>query len=210
MRNFDILDVKLEAIQKVGKAARTPSQSKMLVDLALGVLDDLIARDRYADAVNVGGTAVAAARNTLDPSILERVLSRRQQIEALAQAHAAMEPFLAKLAQDPTDAEANLAIGRFRCLLKGAWSQGLPMLAIGGEGASARLAAQELRGTASAVELANGWWELAENEQEAASQQLRAHAAHWYQQALPELNGETKATALTRINGSLARSEQKG
>ena len=62
MRNFDILDVKLEAIQKVGKSARTPSQCKMLADLALPLLDSLIARDRYEDAMNVAATAVAASR----------------------------------------------------------------------------------------------------------------------------------------------------
>ncbi len=204
MRNFDILDVKLEAIQKVGKTARTPSQSKMLLGLAFPVLDGLVAQDRYEDAVNVGAMAVAAARNSLDAALVEQALNRRQQVEDLAQAYAALQPFLVKREQDPADPEANLAIGRFRCLLKGDWSTGLPLLAAGGNAAPAVLAAQELAGTAPAEELADGWWELAENEQEGTKHQLRNHAISWYTQALPTLDGDAKAKAALRINGTPA------
>lgn len=202
MRNFDILDVKLEAIQKVGKSARTPSQCKMLVDLALTVLDTLITRDRYEDATNVAATAVAASRITLDSALVERALARRQQVEELAHDYAALRPFLAKLEQEPTNPEANLALGRFRCLRKGDWSNGLPILAAGGDAPPAVLAARELRGTAPAVELADGWWNLAESDQEGHKEQLRIHAARWYAEALPTLDGPAKAVAQSRINGT--------
>lgn len=208
MRNFDILDVKLDAIQKVGKSARTPSQCKMLVDLALPLLDTLIARDRYEDAVNVAATAVAASRITLDPALVERTLARMQAVEELAQAYVALKPFLARLEQEPTDPEANLALGRFRCLRKGDWANGLPILAAGGDAPPAVLAARELGGAASAVELADGWWNLAEGDQEGGRDQLRFHAVRWYAKALPTLDGPAKAMAQSRINGTALDAEQ--
>lgn len=208
MRNFDILDVKLEAIQKVGKSARTPSQCKMLVDLALPLLDTLIARDRYEDAMSVAATAVAASRITLDSALVERALARRQQVEELAHDYAALRPFLAKLEQEPTNPEANLALGRFRCLRKGDWSNGLPILAAGGDAPLAVLAARELGSAAPAVELADGWWNLAESDQEGHKEQLRIHAARWYAKALPTLDGPAKVVAQSRINGTQFDAEQ--
>jgi len=103
MRNFDILDVKLEAIQKVGKSARTPSQCKMLADLALPLLDSLIARDRYEDAMNVAATAVAASRNTLDSALIERALARRQEVKDLAEAYAAKAQAQSRINGTPLD-----------------------------------------------------------------------------------------------------------
>ena len=204
MRNFDILSVKLEAIQKVGKTGRTPTQSKTLVDLALPLLDDLIAQDRYEDAVNLGAMAVAAARNTLDGAILQRAVNRMRQVEDLARAFDGLKPSLAKVEQSPADREANLAIGRFRCLVKGDWPKGLPMLAANGDAPLGALALRELGGKSPASELADGWWDLAENEQGAARRQLQIHAAAWYQQALPGLNGPLKAKFQQRIDQSRA------
>ena len=61
------------------------------------------------------------------------------------------------------------------------------------------LAANELAHGAPAIELADGWWDLAQREEEPARRQLQIHAAGWYRQALSALDAAATARAQARI-----------
>ena len=94
---------------------------------------------------------------------------------------------------DPAEPAANLAAGRYLCLVKGDWEQGVPMLALGSDAALKAVALMELRGADSAEQQAaigNAWWDAAETRQGAERDTLRLRAGVWYRQAEPKLAGE--------------------
>ena len=199
MRQFDIVTVKMEAIQKVAKAAQTPTQCKTLAQLSLAIVEDLWANDRYQDAVNVAAIALAAAQKTNDASLVSRSAQCAEHAKGMASAYGQLMSSLNVLQQTPADPDANLAVGRFYCLVKRDWTAGLPMLALANGSPWKPLAARELAGGAPAIELADGWWELAQREEEPAKRQFQIHAAGWYRQALSTLDAAAKARAQNRI-----------
>ena len=93
---------------------------------------------------------------------------------------------------------ANLAAGRYLCLVKGDWEQGVPYLALGSDTALKAVALMELkmrgaeRGADSAEQhaaIGNAWWDAAETRQGAERDTLRLRAGVWYRQAEPKLSG---------------------
>jgi hypothetical protein len=107
-----------------------------------------------------------------------------------------------RLKQNPNDPAANLTVGHYRCLVKGDWENGLPLLALGDDEDLKELATKELGEVTQAdeqVELGDGWWELAKEEEGRAQEQLRRRAAHWYLQARPSLSGLTKKRIALRL-----------
>lgn len=85
----------------------------------------------------IGGVAWQVARRLLRGGALAPVAFR-------AAAAARYKASLAALEAKPTDPVANVAVGKFYCLLKGQWSQGIPMLALGNDPTLSELAKAEL------------------------------------------------------------------
>jgi hypothetical protein len=104
--------------------------------------------------------------------------------------------------EDADDPKANLDVGRYYCLIRDEWEKGLPMLAKGSHRAFQQLAQAELRRPADGraqIELADGWWELAEDEP-AHRKAIRLHAARWYMRAAEQLpQGLLKVKAELRV-----------
>src|SRR5262249_13456290 len=53
--------------------------------------------------------------------------------------------------------------------------------------------------SADQLAVADGWWDLAENEKDPAKLNLQRRAMHWYDQALPDLRGLSRLKATKRI-----------
>ena len=100
------------------------------------------------------------------------------------------------LRQDANDAVAQSDVGCFYCFYKGDWDRGLPHLKRGAISTWRRLADQELKGPIAADDqlwMAAGWWEAASSAKSFASQQIKLHAARWYQRAFPKMPaGDTR------------------
>ena len=86
----------------------------------------------------------------------------------------------ALMQDDPAEPAANLAAGRYLCLVKGDWKRGVPMLALGSDAALKAVALMELRGADSAEQQAaigNAWWDVAETRQGEERNLLQLRAA---------------------------------
>ncbi len=69
------------------------------------------------------------------------------------------------LETSPTDAEANLAAGRYLCLVKWDWDRAVAMLALGSDPGLKAVAKKELQRANSAEEqvaVGDAWWSLAD------------------------------------------------
>ncbi|HSI35399.1 MAG TPA: hypothetical protein VK986_17595, partial [Tepidisphaeraceae bacterium] len=116
-----------------------------------------------------------------------------RDVTALRDAAARIAKDLDRLAADPDDPAANLAVGRHWCFDLNAWPAGLPKLARGSDPALKALAERDLAGPkagAPLADLADAWWDVAARFPEGLTRSnVTAHAADLYRRAAPALAG---------------------
>lgn len=188
-------DLKARALARAGEAALTPEAGKVLAEAAFGLIDEAIAADEFDAALRLAAVASSVARKASWGAFAAKAEARQKELKALQQDFQQVKEAADKLRQTPDDAEANLTMGRYFCLVKGAWDKGLPMLARGSDPALQALAAKEASRSAdpdALIELGDGWTEQAGKEKGLAKTQMLLRAKSNYEQALPELKGLTK------------------
>lgn len=199
----DELALKIDSLETAGKAAAIPSAQRAVAVAALSTTDEAVRVDRYGEAVRLSVLAARAAPKSKEESLLKKAVAQEKEIREIAVAFELMKPSEAKLKIDPNDEEAARAVGRFRCLLKGDWEGGLPLLAQSADGKLKEVIRQDLASPKIADErraLADGYWELADGEKGAAARQLRRRACHFYRLAFDDLGGLAKERAKRRLD----------
>jgi serine/threonine-protein kinase len=199
---FNPFDMKLSALDKVAALATALPAARSVVDQYLTLADESIALDDYDSAVRLLTPAGAVARKINNMPLVNRVDTRIKAVRELQTKYATIKDLAIKLKTKPDDPEANLAVGKFACFDKGDWDKGLPMLAKGSDVRLKTLAQKELGqppdGMAQ-VEVADAWNDLAKGEQGNVKLQIQRRAYHWYEQALPTLQGLTQAAVEKKI-----------
>ena len=205
---FDPFEAKQKLLAKFLLVAATPDQLDSLTMAAEPLIDAAIAADRYEVAMAIAATASKALAKRpgdlqLHRQTEDRLNHRRQEIRALEPLFAAVRKAQATLNADPKNAEANLTVGRWDCLVKANWTDGLPQLARSSDERLKSLATQELKPPADAaaeLHLADGWWDLAKAETPLTREQIRQHAGTWYRTALPGVTSAVKRVSIdTRL-----------
>jgi serine/threonine-protein kinase len=182
-----------EACEVLDAARNALAESKKRLQAALRAARLAIARARNADSK--AATEKKAAQTQGELEEVETALDAlTDSAKDLQQARHEHEAFLAardRLKTAPNDPVACLAAGRWFCFYQGDWDGGLKLLAKGSDGALKTLASAELASklTKAEARLARGdaWWDLAEEAAGIARNAMRRRAAHWYQQAMPDL-----------------------
>ena len=150
--------------------------------------------------------AATAARRGKDRDIQKAVLEELADIRDRKKAAAKVQPWLDRLAADPSDREASLEVGRLRCFIEDDWAAGVPFLARGSDEELARLAKGELSqpdSAAARVQLADAWWAYASGHKGPDSPAAEARARIHYAGALGDLDGLEKARVQKRLETSL-------
>jgi hypothetical protein len=206
---IDALKVKQRLLEKLVNAGRT-DQVAMAIPAAEQFLDQAIAADRYDVALGfatIASHAAVKSQIVTRKEIEERLSRRRRDIHLLEPSYAAAKESQATLDKNPADAEANLAVGRWRCLYKGDWAAGLPLLAKGSDEKLKPVAAEELKARTDAdrqAQLADAWWELGQKEAGIVRGSFRLHAAEIYRLAAPNLTSALKKAAIEKRLAEIA------
>jgi hypothetical protein len=193
---------KSESMGAIVKNAKSSLQNWSAAYAALWLIDEAVRQDQYEAARRFAPPAQAAARGQKDTAFSKEVADRVKTVETLARAFAALQSARERLTESPADAEANLAIGRFQCFLKGDWNAGLPKLAAGSDPQLKNLAEQDLARPSEPglrQALGDGWWELADEARGEEKWEIRAHAATWYVEVIPTLTGLPRAKLQKRV-----------
>ena len=194
---------KLDALLSVSPPKIPIGVRSRAVDLALHVADECASADDYDRAAQAARAAAAIARTAKDAAVAKAASKRGKEIAALAKSFEDMQPQLSALRQDPNDAAANLAVGRWYCLAKEDWEKGLPLLAAGSDPELKTIAAQEQLNPTSGsamAKLGDLWWELSETQTDATSKKAMAkRATYWYTAAEPRLTGLAKTKVQLRL-----------
>ena len=210
--DIDVLAAKQKQVDKFLAAAKT----EQLADATPAVeqlIDQAAAADRYDIAIASSTTAsnAVAKLQAATRKEAEKWLSRRRrELRLLEPIYASAKKSQATLEKTPTDPEANLTVGRWRCFYKGDWDGGLPLLVNGGEDKLRALAQRELKAPTGAdqqVELADAWLDFSEKQEQIARRQIKARAVYWYKKAVPGLTGLAKDKAEKRLAAASATDE---
>jgi hypothetical protein len=183
------------AVLEVGvKQTRTPFDREGIVDVAFAVIDQAVAEEDFATARRTLQMVTNLANRIKEPDLILHVGSLRKNIEAVEKVTADARLAIETLKANEDDPDANLALGKYLCLAKGNWEEGLPMLARGSDMTLKALAERDLRGVKTADEdydLGNSWWESG------AFGQKRAVIC--YERTIPSLSDLKKAAAEARV-----------
>jgi hypothetical protein len=160
-------------------------------------IDQALLADDFESARAMIETGSAAATNagSVEGRAGEPGLAlRRGDLETQFKAYNAIKPAMDRLRQDPSDPRANLAVGEYDCLVKGNWSEGLPLLLQGSDDDLRAAAERELRNprmTGSKRAIGDAWEALVVKLPEYAMP-LHVHAYDWYVRTLPAVLWESK------------------
>jgi tetratricopeptide (TPR) repeat protein len=205
----DALGMKTAALATAGRAARTPEAALQVAHAYLALMEEAEAADQYDAAAALAGKAESAARQGQDASLVAEAQAQRKEAESMRNEYQAVKESVKELQSKPDDPAACLSVGRFLCLVKGDWEKGLPLLARGSDAALQALAEKELGDTAKTeamTALGDGWWEAGAGKSGATKARMQARALHWYEKALPQAAGLTKARITSRLEAA-ARAE---
>jgi hypothetical protein len=201
--DVDALELKQKLLDKFVNVGK-PDQVAAAIPLAEQLMDQAAAADELEIAIVLGTTAsraVAKAQIAARKETEDRLALRRHNLRMMMPMFAAAKKAEESLVKDPADLEANLKLGRWRCLYKGDWASGLPLLAKSSDEKLKAIAQREQKAPADAeqqVELADAWWDLAKTEGGTARDSIHAHAADIYRAAMPNLTSALKKAALEK------------
>jgi WD40 repeat protein len=134
----DLGPLKIDALERAEKAAKAPAQSKAVAEAALRAADQAAAADEYAAADRFLEVASKISLQLSNVAIHAAARRRKEHFDHQAKEYTGIKGALARLEKEPDAAEANLAVGRFRCLEQEEWDRGLQMLAKGSDAALSR------------------------------------------------------------------------
>lgn len=192
---FDVDAVALKNLALAGaaKSAKSPEDLGKVADGYLALADAALKADDYDAADKAAVGALQAARRSNSTPLTTRVATRQREIADFKAKFDKVKKAMEVLAKDPENAPANLEVGFYCCFVKADWDTGLPLLAKGSDPGLKSLAAKELQRPtepAARLELADGWWELAEKEKNEARQRiLSLRAVALYELTLPDTSG---------------------
>jgi hypothetical protein len=194
--------LKLAFLAQAAKAARTPEEAVKAAERYLRLADDYLRQDTLDGAEKAVAGAQPLAKKSANAPLAAQVTTKAKEIADIKSGLEKSRKAREALAKNPDDPAANLEYGLFLCLVRGQWDKGLPHLARGTEGAHRTAATRDLGAPEAAAEQAGVgdlWWDLAEKETPANKPALRTRAMHWYDRALPGLDGLAKVRAEKRL-----------
>ena len=200
---IDTLAEKSQSFVWLAAAIRTREQRRDLLSAINASMNEVIAADRYDLATKLAELALVSARKARDVAAVRKAASQVVEVEALEKDYRAVQPSLTKLDTAPADPDANLAVGKYLCFVKGDWYSGIPMLVLGNDQLLKSLAEKELAKPtqpAEQVSIADGWWKLAEAQEGRIKQNIMVRARSWYLEALPALSGLTEMKVRKRLS----------
>jgi hypothetical protein len=189
--DYDIapLEMKNEALLAAGKSPLTAAEYSAKLN---GFADEAIAADRFDLAKRA---ITAAIKLKVDPPLHKQFVAHQKEITEVEAEFHRLKSLRHTLETNPDDPDANLAVGKFDCLVKGDFAKGLPLLAKGSDKTLAELAKLDLAQSVDAteqVQVADGWWATGKKPAQLRAKQL-------YEGALPRLSGIVRTKVEKRI-----------
>jgi hypothetical protein len=196
-------EMTLAALSTAARLALTPQTQESLARCALAAVDAALSRDDYELAARLAGLAESVATKTRKLILLTDAQDKVKEVNWAANEFAQARSALEALTTRPDDATAKGAAGRFKCLVKGDWEHGLPLLLECNDAQLKHLAERDQAAITAPPDvqkqIGDQWWELGEQYLQRARLACRTRAAYWYQRAVPKLSGIHRTVSQQRL-----------
>lgn len=205
----DPLALKDRALGQAERAVLSKDAAKAVAEGLLAVADEAAASEKYDLAARLCARAETAARTAVDMPLLTKAQTKGKEAREIQLAADKVRDSKQKLATNPDDPEANLAVGKYECFAKGNWAAGLGLLRKGSDPVLKVLAEREQvqpDEPAKQVEIADGWWDYGAKQTGATKTNIQKHAVQLYEQLVPKLSGMT----LTRVQARITAADVPG
>jgi hypothetical protein len=182
-------------------AAAAPSREQVqaLVDL----VDIAIDEGDFVRAATFMTGVEGIARKTKVAELLAAAQLRSKSLPGLRIAYADLAKLRKTLESNPTDAEANRLVGRFDCLVRERWDEGLAHLLLGDDPKLRDAVAKDVQaatGTAkNQADAAEAWQKASLGLDSLQKANLDRRALYWLDKAIPNLSGLEKSLADSRM-----------
>lgn len=170
---------------------------------ALGVIDQALTLDDFETAQRLAKIAEAAAQKSKSVPLVTSARSRGKLIEAQKKELDRVKADFELLRKTPDDSAACARVGKFLCFYKGDWEKGLALLTKGNDAKLQELAKRDLEApmdTSAQVTVGDGWYDLAQAQEEGVKGNLLVRARHWYKKAA---EGNLTGLAKTKVEKRL-------
>lgn len=191
-----------EVVENVSRNARTAEERAEVCTVALALSKKLSDAAQHEGALQIANLAYSLVTRTRDTTLRKRAKSIRDAVEKQHRQWATAQKAKAVLAESPNDAMANLAYGRYLCLVEQDWDNGLVMLAKGSDvrlGALAKEDLTEPQEVARQIALADHWYEFASSDDSLKDFYSRAH--FWYKASDAQAADLDKLKVQKRLQG---------
>jgi formylglycine-generating enzyme required for sulfatase activity/cytoskeletal protein RodZ len=209
--DVDTLDMKLAAVGKMLKAAKTAGQRTAVIEPACAVVEEAARKEKFELARQLGQQLLVEARKTHDSDLMKSAAALNKRIKDQAAAFQQFQEAREKLKSSPEDAAANLAAGKYLCFTKGQWQRGLPFLAKGDDKELQQAAEMETatppKGGDDQVNLADAWWDLGQSRRGPQRAQFLLHAGSWYEKAEASVTSGLLKSKIDKRLGEIATIE---
>jgi formylglycine-generating enzyme required for sulfatase activity len=202
--DIDLLAAKETLLTSFAAEAESAVRIESLVDNANPVIDQLLAEERYQHAWDLMNVVYVVCQKPDGKAFRKSYHERRQSLQKTLEQWTRIRQALETIKTQPDDRQAQGTVGRWYCFVRRDWRKGLPYLAKGDDPVMAGPAKEELEAPADEaidqVRLADAWWDVAGQANEAAKEAILLHARYWYQQAESQLPvGLVKSRAVKRL-----------
>jgi hypothetical protein len=172
-------------------------------DARFAAIDDALADDDFTEAQLLLAELRSEAKRTRDAVLQAEVVEYGKDVTRQTRDYEKVRKHLVTLRKTPNDAKASLALGKYYCVLKGDWKQGVPLLAAGEDTKLAAVASAEFGDIVQSddqFEVADRWWQYAAKVTDAGERiayQLRSR--EWMIKARRTATDKMRATIDLRL-----------
>jgi hypothetical protein len=201
--DVNALDLKLEALDKAARSARTREACTVLSIMCMSVTETARDVGNFKVAEAASNLAASNARKSKKGNLAAWTTYLARDIAESAKEHARAWEAAELLRTNKSNPEAMLTLGRFRALVMGQWEQGLPLLQGSSDPVLKTIALQEMQQPAEAsaqIELGEAWWAAAEKAEGLLKSRARSRAMYWYERSLATLQGLSRTQAEEKLS----------
>jgi len=205
------LDLISEIWNDMTRRPANANTAKVIAPALEKYVDEAVELRQFDVARDLSETATHFARQTRDAAIVKKITERGTALKAERQQWDAVEKAREVLKETPDDPTANLIVGKYLCFVEGEWNDGFAALVKSNDSVFKELGEKGIEPptvTDKLVELGDLWWTKSEKSVK-DRKDLQIGAVHWYQQALPNLQGLAKTRVEKRINEAPASAATK-
>lgn len=204
---IDPITTKSLLFKRAIKEAKSTALKRMTALVGLKLAGDASAAEQFTTAKELATLSLTLAKPSRDPGVIKRATEKQNHYQELANQFQKVMEAREALNADENDAHANEVVGRYLCLIRQQWDEGLQYIAKGTNSDLSTAAIIDLNATDSVAEqskAALAWWDIAESKDTRATDrpQFLTRVAYWYEKALPGLTGLSKVEAEKRLEAA--------